>query len=106
MILEGAVIMEAGTLIQEPEMKLDKIGQLFASSVQKSLQSYFLQLDSDNKDPTNLYSIVLAEIEIPLLRLVMHYTKSNQSKAAKILGISRGTLRKKLAIYQINELHR
>ncbi len=50
--------------------------------------------------------MVLAEMEVPLLRVVMRYTKNNQSKAAKILGLSRGTLRKKLAIYQIDESRR
>ncbi|ABX77806.1 Fis family transcriptional regulator [Coxiella burnetii] len=97
--------MEADTLIQEPEViKPVETGQSFASSVQQSLQSYFARLDGE--DPVNLYSMVLAEMEVPLLRVVMRYTKNNQSKAAKILGLSRGTLRKKLAIYQIDESRR
>lgn len=75
--------------------------QSFAASVQQSLQNYFAQLDGE--EPANLYSMVLAEMEIPLLKMVMRYTKSNQSRAAKILGLSRGTLRKKLAIYQVGK---
>ncbi len=97
--------MEADTLIQEPEViKPVETGESFACSVQQSLQSYFTRLDGE--DPVNLYSMVLAEMEVPLLRVVMRYTKNNQSKAAKILGLSRGTLRKKLAIYQIDESRR
>lgn len=67
------------------------------SSVQQSLQNYFAQLDGQT--PANLYSMVLAEVEKPLLDMVLKLTNGNQSKAAIILGISRGTLRKKMAIY-------
>lgn len=47
----------------------------------------------------NLYDMVLSEIEPPLLKALMEYTRYNQSKAASILGLSRGTTRKKLAQY-------
>jgi len=99
--LEGiATTMETDMLTQEPEVKQATIGQSFAASVQQSLQNYFAQLDGE--EPANLYGMVLAQMEVPLLKMVMRYTNGNQSKAAKILGISRGTLRKKLAIYQID----
>ena len=49
--------------------------------------------------PENLYALVITEMEQPLLEAVMRYTRNNQSKAAKILGINRGTFRKKLAYY-------
>ncbi|WP_423063529.1 DNA-binding transcriptional regulator Fis [Candidiatus Paracoxiella cheracis] len=99
--MEGiATTMETDTLTQETEVKQATIGQSFAASVQQSLQNYFAQLDGE--EPANLYSMVLAQMEVPLLKMVMRYTSGNQSKAAKILGISRGTLRKKLAIYQID----
>ena len=92
-------------LVQEPKVRLVSTGQSFASSVQQSLQNYFAQLDGE--DPADLYNMVLTEMEVPLLKVVMRYTNWNQSKAAKLLGISRGTLRKKLAIYRINdECHR
>lgn len=70
------------------------------NSVQQSLQHYFTQLDGQT--PANLYNMVLAEVEKPLIEMVLQLTKGNQSKAAKILGISRGTLRKKMAIYNLN----
>ena len=66
-------------------------------SVRQALESYFAQLKG--QAPTNLYEMVLAEVEMPLLEAVMAYTKGNQSRAAILLGISRGTLRKKLKIY-------
>ncbi|WP_304986062.1 DNA-binding transcriptional regulator Fis [Coxiella-like endosymbiont] len=102
--MEGIPTMEADILVQKPEAKPVTTGQSFASSVQQSLQNYFAHLDGH--DPANLYNMVLAEMEVPLLKVVMRYTNGNQSKAAKILGISRGTLRKKLAIYQIDKPRR
>jgi Fis family transcriptional regulator len=66
-------------------------------SVRQALENYFLQLKG--QVPNNLYEMVLAEVEMPLLEAVMDYTKENQSRAAILLGISRGTLRKKLKIY-------
>ena len=66
-------------------------------SVRQALENYFLQLKG--QVPDNLYEMVLAEVEMPLMEAVMDYTKGNQSRAAILLGISRGTLRKKLKIY-------
>ena len=67
--------------------------------VRKALEDYFGHLDGYKA--TNLYALVLEEIENPLLRSVMKHTKNNQSDAANILGISRGTLRKKIKQYKI-----
>jgi len=68
-------------------------------SVRQALESYFVQLKGQM--PNNLYELVLAEVEVPLLEAVMTYTKGNQSRAALLLGLSRGTLRKKLKIYDM-----
>jgi Fis family transcriptional regulator len=43
--------------------------------------------------------MVLAEVEAPLLEEIMHYTRNNQTKASQMLGLNRGTLRKKLKQY-------
>ncbi len=42
----------------------------------------------------DLYELVLAEVEQPLLDMVMQYTRGNQTRAALMMGINRGTLRK------------
>lgn len=68
-------------------------------SVRQALENYFSQLKGDN--PENLYDLVLSEIEVPLLQAVMGYTRGNQSRAAILLGLSRGTLRKKLKLYDM-----
>ena len=46
--------------------------------------------------PRNLYDEAVSWIEEPLLDTVLEYTSGNQLRAAKILGINRNTLRKKL----------
>jgi Fis family transcriptional regulator len=45
--------------------------------------------------------MILREVEQPLFKAVMHYTEGNQSKAAQILGLNRGTLRRKLEDYDL-----
>lgn len=70
-------------------------------NVKNALRNYFSQLG--DHAPTNLYDLVLEEIEIPLLEMVMEHVKHNQCKAAILLGLSRGTLRKKLKIYNLEK---
>ena len=68
--------------------------------VREALGNYFVHL---NGHPvSNLYDLVLAEVEEPLLRTVLQHTGGNQTQAAALLGISRSTLRKKLAHYDID----
>jgi Fis family transcriptional regulator len=61
------------------------------------LETYFEGMKGET--PENLYNLVLAEVELPLLEAVMKFTENNQSQSAQILGINRGTFRKKLAFY-------
>lgn len=68
-----------------------------SASVTQSVQKYFSELKG--ADPVELYQFVLEEVETPLLKAVMEHCKYNQSRAAIILGISRGTLRTKLRHY-------
>ncbi len=66
---------------------------------EEALNRYFTSLNGDQ--PRQLYDLVLGEVEEPLFKAVMDYTRGNQSQAAGILGINRGTLRKKLKIYSL-----
>jgi Fis family transcriptional regulator len=68
--------------------------------VRKALKRYFLQLDKKNT-PIDVYDLVLNEIEPPLLNSVMKFSNNNQSKASRILGINRTTLRTKLKKYNL-----
>jgi len=64
-----------------------------------ALATYFATLNGDR--PGDLYDLVIGEVERPLFQAVMDYTQGNQSQAAGILGINRGTLRKKLRTYSL-----
>ena len=66
---------------------------------EEALHRYFKTLNGDR--PGDLYDLVLGEVEEPLFKAVMDYTHGNQSQAAGILGINRGTLRKKLKTYSL-----
>lgn len=63
-------------------------------AVSQCVKRYFKDLGE--QDAFNLYQMVLNEVEPALLESVMEHTKGNQSKASEILGLNRGTLRKKL----------
>lgn len=65
----------------------------------EALRSYFASLNGDK--PCDLYHLVMSEVEKPLFRAVLGYTNGNQSEAAEILGINRGTLRRKLRGYRL-----
>ena len=67
--------------------------------VEEAMAQYFDQLDG--QPTTELYQMVLEQVESPLLTAVMKYTGNNQSKAAEMLGLNRGTLRKKLKQYDL-----
>ena len=98
--MEGAAqTMENQIITLTPEMQGNQSLSL-QESVNHTLQQYIAKLDGQT--PANLYSLVLAEVEKPLLEMVLKLTNNNQSKAAIILGLSRGTLRKKMVIYDLN----
>jgi Fis family transcriptional regulator len=67
---------------------------------EQALDSYFTSLNGHR--PGHLYELVMREVEEPLFRAVLGYADGNQSRAADILGINRGTLRKKLKNYGIS----
>ena len=71
-----------------------------AGHVRDSLERYFDELNG--AAPSELYDLVLSEIEQPLLEVVMAQTRGNISKAAAFLGLNRATLRKKLQKYRIS----
>ncbi len=73
---------------------LDSENQTLRDSVERAMNNYFSHLDG--QDVTDVYQMVLSEVEAPLLETVMTYVKGNQTKAAILLGLNRGTLRKKL----------
>ncbi|MBT3264657.1 MAG: DNA-binding transcriptional regulator Fis [Acidiferrobacteraceae bacterium] len=74
--------------------------QPLGECVRQSLAVYFADLEGT--EAQNLYPLVIGEIEKPLLQAVMHQAGGNQSRAARMLGINRNTLRKKLTQYGLS----
>lgn len=67
--------------------------------VEKTLQDYFAHLDGAQVN--NVYNLVLSEVEAPLFASVMQHVQGNQTRASEVLGLNRGTLRKKLKQYDL-----
>jgi len=80
--------MKPGSKTKKPALK-EVVGQ--------ALNEYFDSLKGEK--PEHVYNLVLTEVEYPLLQSTMRFTNNNQSQAASLLGINRGTFRKKLAFY-------
>ena len=77
--------------------KLSELNRCLCSE----LREYFRRLDGHAV--MGLYEMVIQEVEKSLLEVVMQQVKNNQSNAASVLGVSRGTLRKKLKLYNLNQ---
>ncbi|NOQ36992.1 MAG: Fis family transcriptional regulator [Methylococcaceae bacterium] len=71
-----------------------------STHVTQAVELYFAQLKGH--DAANLYNLVISEVEKPLLATVLKHSGYNQSKAAKVLGLSRSTLRKKMDSYKLS----
>ena len=74
--------------------------QLLRDAVKRAVTNFFSHLDG--QEASEVYEMVLSEVEAPLLDIIMQHTRGNQTRAANMLGINRGTLRKKLKKYGMN----
>jgi Fis family transcriptional regulator len=97
--LRSAALHIVTTSVSEQEQVTDLGQQTIRDCVERSMRNYFNHLDGH--DVSDIYQMVLAEVEIPLLEVVLEYTRNNQSRAAETLGLNRGTLRKKLKQYNM-----
>ena len=70
-----------------------------SKAVRRAVEAYIA--DMEDQEITDLYELVLKEVEAPMLNSVLRHTGYNQSKTATMLGLSRGTLRKKLRKYRL-----
>ena len=77
-----------------------EISQL-SHAVKHSIRRFLYELDG--AQPNNMYDLVLRQIERPLFEAILEHTKGNQSRAADLLGLNRGTLRKKLRSYNLHK---
>ena len=93
--------MSDNQILQFTANNIDPLSTPLKDAVKAALAKYFITLDGATA--SNVYQLVMTEIEKPLLETVMQHAEHNQSKAAKWLGLSRNTLRKLLAKYGIGE---
>ncbi len=70
----------------------------------QAFRRYLKELNGNK--PRNLYNFVLREIEQPLIQVALEHTQGNQTEAARLLGVSRVTLRKKLRAHGLPETSR
>ena len=84
----------------EQDISEQQISQLY-NAVKHSIRRYLYELDGT--EPSDMYAMVLRQIEQPLLEAVLEHTRGNQSRAAEYLGLNRGTLRKKLRLYNLDK---
>lgn len=84
-----------------PENSVDEAVTLpipsLSEAVHQTVKNYLSAMEE--QEVNELYDLVISEIEAPLLAVVMKRTGYNQSQAATMLGLNRGTLRKKLKKY-------
>ena len=92
--------LQSFELIEQVD-KLSTQENSLRSQVEKALNRYFNHIEGE--PVTDLYRMVISEVEIPLFKAVMKRTGNNQSKASVMLGINRGTLRTKLMSYGLLE---
>ena len=67
--------------------------------VADALALYLEQMDGHTV--TDLHRLVIEEVERPLFETVLRHTEGNLTLAARMLGLTRSTLRKRLAHYRI-----
>ena len=67
--------------------------------VERAVTQYFDQVEG--QDVRDVYDMVLQEVEAPLLEATLRFTRNNQTQASTVLGLNRGTLRKKLKRYDV-----
>lgn len=84
---------------QSPSPVLRDESNPLRNSVRVAVENYLGSVEV--KQLSDFYDTVLAEVEAPLLEAVMQKVRYNQSKAARLLGLNRGTLRTKLRRYNL-----
>lgn len=80
-------------------MTKQKKGKL-EKSVKKLVKQYFETVETHSESGF-LHAELIRRVERELIHQVLKRTEQNQSQTARILGVSRTTLRKKLAEYQL-----
>jgi Fis family transcriptional regulator len=95
------VVKKKSKLRREPVARAVSRDIPLRDHAHEALTTYFTNLNGHR--PAALYDLVMREVEEPLFKAVLDYASGNQSRAAVILGINRGTLRKKLKEFGLSK---
>jgi len=68
-------------------------------TLKKKLKKYFKNLDGE--EGHEVLKMVMDDVEPVVIQYVLDRVNQNQSRAAKILGLNRGTLKKKIDLYKL-----
>lgn len=106
-VLRRAALLSADAMLTpddfpglQPQGAATEVDESLEALISKKLRSSFAQMDVQELD--NLYDMVMHQMERPLIRIILEKTRSNQVRAAEILGINRNTLRKKIQTLDID----
>ena len=86
--------LEMSDHLELSEADQEEVSLALNELVSKALSQFFDELEGE--EINNLYSLVMTQVEAPLLKIALDKVNGNQTKAAALLGINRGTFRKKL----------
>jgi len=67
--------------------------------INAKLDLYFEQLNGEST--SGVFKMVMQETESVTIKFILDKVEQNQSKAARILGMNRGTLKKKIEFYKL-----
>jgi DNA-binding protein Fis len=103
--LEGTPVTEeagkagATAAIEDNELALKLDGYALESIVDLKISRFLDQIGTYY--PENLHSLIMRKVEKPLIHQILKRTGGNQVHAARILGINRNTLRKKMKMFSL-----
>ena len=67
--------------------------------INEKLEKYFSDLKGEKAN--GVFKMVTHQVESTTLKFVLDKVNQNHSEAARILGINRATLKKKVALYKL-----
>lgn len=94
-IIQGMTLRPAPAPQVQADQNAGAPAPALSEAVARAVRRYLTDMGTHPTE--DLYRIVLAEVERPLLDEVLRHCRGNQSRASQMLGITRATLRKKLA---------
>ena len=75
----------------------DSTARSLSECVEEAMSNYFKDLDGH--DASDLYELVISQVEKPLFEIVLKNYNGNISRTAQALGLNRGTVLGRLKKY-------